>query len=106
MSWPSPRVIAAGRRGALREVLVVEGEGNVPGFRSSTPHVFVVIGAPGALAVCGNCGTREKEPDPPGSGAPGAARTPLMTPGTQGHAIFLLTWLNRFEGEHQHAAQQ
>jgi hypothetical protein len=102
MSWPPVRAVQSARRGIIRQVLKTP-EGNVPGLESSTTHVWAAIGPPGSIAACDLCGTREKEPDPPGASAdPTGPRSPLLAPGTQAHACYILTWLHQFEAAHQH----
>lgn len=99
MAWPSLKAVTAARVGHVAEVVFTR-EGPIRGYRSSTPHVYAQIWKTGAVVACEHCGAKEPEPEPPGSGAPGAPRTPLMSPGTAAHSTFLLTWLTSFERTH------
>jgi hypothetical protein len=94
VTWPRPATVAAARRGHVAEVVRV-GEGYVRGLRSSTPHVVAQVCETGAVACCERCGAREVEPDRAGSGGG-------LTPGSNAHALFLCSWLSRFEKEHRH----
>ena len=102
MSWPAAKTIAAARLGHVALVISTP-EGLARGLRSSTPHVWARMSDRGTIAGCDNCGARDHEPNPPGAGQPGESRKALLSPGTYGHSLFLLTWLNRFEKEHEHA---
>jgi hypothetical protein len=99
-TWPSDKTVARAFKNQIAEVIVTPwGAGK--GVRSSNPAVYLVVGDK-SLAFCETCKTREWSPDPPGSGAPGEPRNPLVAPGTKSHALFILTWLYRFLEEHKH----
>lgn len=104
MSWPAVKTVRAARFGHVAEVIGVP-EGFIKGLRSGTPHVVAQVDKTGAVACCTRCNEREPEPNPPGAMAFGAARTPLLAPGTEAHATFLLTWLNQFEKKHAECAE-
>jgi hypothetical protein len=102
--WPKPETVLAAFKGHLTEVIVYTeggGEVTVRGLRSGLPHVFTMI-AGGCAVLCTRCSAHEMIPDPPASMAAGAGRTPLLEPGTRGHALFALTWLNKFASAHVH----
>lgn len=98
--WPGPKVVAAAFRG-IAEVVVCQGQ-TASGIRSSIPHVVALVGPHGAGVVCERCEQGEPMPNPPASMADGAPRTALLLAGTQGHAVFVLTWLHAFARQHFH----
>lgn len=98
MSWPKDKTVAAAFRGTVSEIITTPlGKGK--GVRSADRWVYLIVG-PKPFIFCERCGTSEKPPDPPGSGAPGEARNPLIAPGTKTHALFILTRLHRFTDVH------
>lgn len=103
--WPSARTVAAAMRGTVREVLTLKTGERVVGVSSAIPHVKVVtpwLAGHSAGALCEECETFEVMPDPPASMAAGEARTALLEMGTQGHAVFALTWMHTFARAHKH----
>jgi len=99
--WPSDSTVARAFKNQIAEIIMTPlGPGK--GVRSANPAVYLIVG-PKSFVYCETCQTNEWSPDPPGSGAPGEARNPLVAPGTKAHALFILTWLHRFYEDHLHA---
>jgi len=104
MSWPDAKIICHAHRG-FAEVLKTK-YGNGKGVRSDHPWIYYISAGPKSLAFCERCEEREFAPDPPGSGAPGEARNPLVAPGTTSHALFILTWLHRWTNVHKECEEK
>jgi hypothetical protein len=81
--------------------VIVTPYGTGKGLRSEHPWIYYIVAGPKSLVFCERCEEREHAPDPPGSGAPGEARNPLVAPGTQAHALFILTWLHKWTAQHK-----
>jgi hypothetical protein len=101
MSWPATKVVAAAYKTGL--ALVIETPHGVgKGVRSSDNWVYFIVAGEKSLVFCEKCDEREYAPRPPGAAPPGEPPNPLVAPGTDSHALFILTWLHKFQAEHQH----
>lgn len=96
----TPKVIAAAFRG-IAEVVRLEGQ-NVSACRG--PGSILLMPQHG-IAACTICEATEAIPAPPASMAPGAPKTALLAPGTQGHALFIASWLHTLARAHAHEAE-
>ena len=102
MSWPSAKIVAAAHKNGIAQVIKTP-YGMGKGVRSSDSWVYyIATGDDKCLAFCEKCEEREFAPRPPGAAPPGEPFNPLVAPGTDSHALFLLTWLHKFSQKHQH----
>ena len=103
--WPEPRTVATFFGGTIALVGTVNGK-HFRFLQSGIPHVAVVHTPGGFVAFCRECETQEPMPDSPTSMGLNGAKEPLFVPGTRAHAMFALTWMNRFIGDHEHKEEE
>jgi hypothetical protein len=95
--WPSEKVVAAAFRGIALVIQTPHGPGR--GLQSSDPAVYCVVG-PRCLAVCERCSDVQEAPAAPASRGLNGRPEPLFAPGSQAHALHILTWLSAFSRAH------
>jgi hypothetical protein len=97
-AWPKPKTIAAGVSGRVAEVWQTE-RGPVRVVRSADPKVLLVLSAT-PHAACFRCNVYAPAPDGPTSRGLNGKPEQILAPGTDAHALHLLTWLYNFSAAH------
>lgn len=99
--WPKIETIQAFFSG--RAALVGTEEGiHYRIVQSGLPHVRLVQVGQRPVILCSVCDTKETMPASPTSMGLNGAPEPLFVPGRRAHALFALTWMNKFAGDHEH----